>query len=480
MSESLVFGECMAKGICFAHNMAQVTDENLTEHSACKVMWAEPPQEKNVAIVPEQVTSDAVAINEMNGAMAAIDPFPTDVDQVRATMSGISNIIFEREEHTKALVCAYIAKTTGIMYGDPGQAKSDLIRVVSQSFDRSYWNTTISAFTSLDDLVGPYDLLRMREEKVWERSEMGMLTHDIIFLDEIGNSSAAVRDAIKTIINERTFQNGERMMELPLQSVIAASNSQLIDTDATESAFADRFLVRLKTSPIQDPKNVARMLRGRYGRPEVVRLSSDVMDRMQNLVRSVEMSDEFFLAAESLRRQIKADGAAGALEITDRRMYQVMDLAAAHALINGRKKAKRSDLIVFGWTFWSNPETEMLPLQEYLKMALMNNLTQIEEFRAIADQVWRGWREIIDNKELPLASEDVMKIGINNRNELQITLRTLQSLRPKLEDQDETDAANKLEADLNTWRSTILLETENYSERGVTVDNANLDALKKG
>src|SRR5215471_828811 len=169
----------MAKGVCFAHGLAQVTDENMNEHSSCKVIWAEPPtqspaQRENIldnpkapAIVAEEVTNDPAAIKEINHAIAEIDPFPMDVDQMRGTMSGVSNIIFEREEHTKALVCAYIARQTGIVYGDPGQAKSDLVRVVSQSFDRSYWNTTISAFTSLDDLVGPYDLLRMREEKVW-------------------------------------------------------------------------------------------------------------------------------------------------------------------------------------------------------------------------------------------------------------------------------------------------------------------------
>jgi MoxR-like ATPase len=478
----------MAKGICFTDALSPIEfDDSLwtpaNEHYTHKIKWIVAPQTTQPIvespIVEQAIQNDPMIAAEVRAITAEMDQFPQDVTMMHQSLGGLSNIMFEREETLKALYTMFIARATGIVYGGPGQGKSDMIRVASESLDRSYWNTTISAFSSLDDLIGPVDLIRMREEKVSERAEKGLLTHDIVFLDELGNSSPPIRDAIKTIINERTYQNGERLMELPLQSLIAASNSQLLDHTATEEAFADRFLIRLVTQPIQDPANVVRMMKGRFGRPEVIRLAPDVLDRMQALVRTVKMSDEFLLGAEMLRRQIRSEPAAGALEISERRMFQTMDIVAAHALLQGRKVAKRSDLIVFGWTLWSDPETEMLPLQEYLKTVLMNQLMVVESYRNSVNEIWAGWREIVDSKSAPLSAEEVMKIGIRNRNELEMLNRQLSSIRPKLEDQDETDLANAIEKEIAGRRDIILKEMEDYEQSATNDQLGELDAIKK-
>lgn len=291
-------------------------------HFGHKVIWrnGEPAKAATMPVINEPIADAApivvepiampAVIIEPTPEHVTIDPieqFKGDVSAARATMNEVANIIFEREELIKMLMCALIAKQSMIIYGKPGTAKSDLIRTFAEAVDRSYWDTTISAFTSLDELFGPFDLLKMRDEATYERRTMGMLTHEMLFLDEIGNSSSAVRDAIKTAINERKYRNGDEEMDLPMQTMVAASNSQLLDVNSTEEAFADRFLIRAQAHFLEKPENVVRMLKLRYGRPMVSRMDGRVIDRLQSLVRQVEMSDEFLMQAETLRRSIKGE-----------------------------------------------------------------------------------------------------------------------------------------------------------------------------
>ena len=64
-----------------------------------------------------------------------------------------------------------------------------------------------------------------------------------MFLDEIFKSNSAILNSLLHVINERKFQNGPEVVQVPLISLYAASNE--VPNDENLAAMFDRFLVRV-------------------------------------------------------------------------------------------------------------------------------------------------------------------------------------------------------------------------------------------
>ncbi|MCV5961666.1 AAA family ATPase, partial [Escherichia coli] len=60
----------------------------------------------------------------------------------------------------------------------------------------------------------------------------------------------AILNSLLTLLNERQFDNGNRRVNVPLISVVAASN-ELPDGEEL-SALYDRFILRSYVSPVSD------------------------------------------------------------------------------------------------------------------------------------------------------------------------------------------------------------------------------------
>lgn len=79
-----------------------------------------------------------------------------------------------------------------------------------------------------------------------------LFTHrGFCFLDEIWKSSPAILNNLLTIINEHLFKNGSDRIDVPLKSLIAASNEIPEENQGLEALY-DRFIVRMLVPPIQN------------------------------------------------------------------------------------------------------------------------------------------------------------------------------------------------------------------------------------
>src|SRR5262249_25589756 len=138
-----------------------------------------------------------------------------------------------------------------------------------------------------------------------------------------------------------------------------------------------------------------------------------------------------------------------------------------------------SDLTVFGWTFWTDPETEERPLAEWLKLHLTNQMTFLEAMQQEVDSIQASW---IEQKTSPIAPapREIMQIGFDSQSNLNMLNDRLKAIRPKLEDQDETDFANNLEAKIKSVGAEIMREVYDYSQQSSEGQETLLDDLKKG
>src|SRR5204863_2828154 len=80
----------------------------------------------------------------------------------------------------------------------------------------------------------------------YRRRNEGMIPEaEVVFLDEIFKSNSAILNALLTLLNERKFNNGGTVVDVPLLSVFGASNE--VPQDESLVAIFDRFLLRVRS-----------------------------------------------------------------------------------------------------------------------------------------------------------------------------------------------------------------------------------------
>jgi MoxR-like ATPase len=356
---------------------------NSDPHEGHDRVWLQRPTIEN----PSEVTPSVSIVEK--------DTFHSDVKEVRNVMGNLNSVIFERQDAIKGLVLALLAREHIIYYGPPGTGKNYMVDRFTQCIDHSFFEYQISQFTVLDELFGSYDLIHMRDTGEMRRVIDGkLLQAEVAFLDEIGNSSSPIRNALKGLMQERKYEYGKTRELAPLQTIVAASNSVLqFEEDATEQAFEDRFLFRDAVGYIQDPANELRMLQLYRQNSSLPVIPHATITRLQNYVREVEFSEEFMKSLIDFKHKIIEEAPGDIAPISDRRMFKLMSAVAAHAVLNGRTKAKRADLAVFQYIFWHDPSSQKLPVQEWVKAHLVSNLDKIDALRSSLNDIFASFEQ---------------------------------------------------------------------------------------
>jgi MoxR-like ATPase len=409
-----------------------------------------------------------------------IDPFQSDIGSMRHTLKELTNIFRERDRSLEMTMICLIARQHGLFYGLGGSGKSDMIRNLAQSIDHVYFEYLLSQFSTLDELYGPWDLVGMREHGQMVRVVDGMLPEaEIAFLDEIGNSSSPIRNALKNLLNERQYNFGRTVRFAPLESAFAASNSVLEYEDATEAAFEDRFLARMTVKYLEQDNNIAEVaMMYRNGRPAIPKMSREIIRRLQGYARSIQLTRGIADIAVSLRKQIAADSAAGNLIVSDRRFNQTFDLAAAHAIYSGRKTIKKSDLIVFAYTFWKNPDDEN-KLYQYVKQQVDTAGSKIQSVLDAANQILQAFTDSQSNVATASSAGSALQYSVMTRANLEGQMKAVERLRRSAEDEEEVEQANEAEKEIKRMLAQVeKISLDLADEDGVT-DYDNIGRLKK-
>src|SRR5580692_834368 len=175
-----------------------------------------------------------------------------------------------KDEVIRLLLIATLAGEHAVLIGPPGTAKSALLRTFARLLDARYFEYLLTRFTEPNEIFGPVDLAAFREGR-YERRTEGMLPNaEIVFLDEVFKSNSAILNALLTLLNERKFTSGARVLPSPLLSAFGAANE--VPTDEALAAIYDRFLLRIRSDNLdayhfQDllQKGLDNEIRGRSG-----------------------------------------------------------------------------------------------------------------------------------------------------------------------------------------------------------------------
>jgi MoxR-like ATPase len=248
--------------------------------------------------------------------------------------SALNTKFLEREDVIDGVLASVITKQNCFLFGLPGTGKSELVREISNGFKNSkFFGYLLSPTTDPSELFGPVAVSKLLKDEYVRDVEGYLPSANIAFLDELFRGSSAVLNSLLTILNERTFNNGREVIQTPIQSIVAATNS--FPTEESLQAFCDRFLFRPTVEPLK--KSTSKRLLdlwalGLETRPKVVTdLTYKDLTELQTEAQNIEVSEEFLDRFGQVFDLLTSRG----ITISDRRRVQILRFMKAWALVQG-------------------------------------------------------------------------------------------------------------------------------------------------
>ncbi|ARD47896.1 AAA family ATPase [Sporosarcina sp. P33] len=320
---------------------------------------------------------------------------------------------FERESEVEGILVALLSKQHMLMIGPAGTAKSalsvELAKIVEGT---SYFQWLLTRFSTPEEVFGPLSLKDL-EKGVYKRNTAAKMPEaHLVFLDEIFKANSAILNSLLTLINERLFYNDGSPVEVPLMSVIGASNEYPEEGEGLEALF-DRFLLRFEINFIADESNFVSMMKDEGEDVETPTMQLEELQQLQTMTENVKISDEVYETLSTIRRELLDEG----IQPSDRRFKQSLCVLQAKALIEQRESVQVNDIAILKHALW-----ETLDQKETVSN-IIGRHSQDEVGRRLS-AIENEANEIYDSAVRDQSAEAGME-AIQKMNALTAELRTL-------------------------------------------------------
>ena len=350
-------------------------------------------------------------------------------ERIKSLISGLNEGLYEKEDAVRLGLLTAIAGESIFFLGAPGCAKSMIARRIAKAFKSDgdkpvkYFETLLNQFSTPEDVFGNISLKALNgeieEENGNKKEEYRRLTEnmlpeaDIAFLDEIWKAGPAILNTLLTIVNERKFHNGSKVMDVPLKTLFAASN-ELPAKNRSLEALYDRFVLRLCVGFIVDEDSFFDMVNepstSNFELSEEIKklqISNEELNDWKNQIDSVNLSEASRAVISAIRKELTVQNEAlseedknkGELfEVGDRRWKKIIRILKTSAFLNDRTEVDLMDCQLIEYCIWGTEQQQEKAREIVEKCIKQNGLdcdTAIEEineqiytFKTQVDETW--------------------------------------------------------------------------------------------
>ena len=288
-----------------------------------------------------------------------------DVARFKRLADAAADGLKERGEIVAGALLAVLSGQSVFFYGPPGTAKSLIARRLSGCFKSSvFFECLMNRFTTPEEIFGPVSIRELKMEDRYVRKTAGFLpSADFGFLDEIWKSSPAILNTLLTILNERKFRNGDKVEDVPLKAVVAASNEIPQPGQGLEALY-DRFIMRFAVPPVRTRRAFDSLLgSGSVGTAvdvaEEDKISNEDWTALVAGIGEVDVSKEALNVIHAVRVKIQkrnAEKPESQIYVSDRRWMKAIGVAKTAAAICGRRAVMPVDTLIIPDCIWSKED----------------------------------------------------------------------------------------------------------------------------
>ncbi len=350
-------------------------------------------------------------------------------DRIEKLLKVLGSGLYEKETAVKLGLLTALAGESMFMLGAPGCAKSMITRRIKEAFKADdkdgvkYFETLLNQFTTPEEVFGNISLKALNGElpdengnkkEEYRRLTEGMLPEaDIAFLDEIWKASPAILNTLLTIVNERKFHNGSKVMNVPLKALFAASNELPAKGKGLEALY-DRFIFRLPVDFIKNEDDFFEMIDQPAHEEFKINeedkkllISNTELKEWAKEIDKVTLSEVSKQVISAIRKEMTLlndamsdeDKKNGELfEVGDRRWKKIAHILKTSAFLNDRNEVDLMDCSLIENCIWGT-EKQQKKAKEIVEKCLKENgipcdsaiediQEQIEEFTAKVDEEW--------------------------------------------------------------------------------------------
>jgi MoxR-like ATPase len=330
------------------------------------------------------------------------------VDDLRQLQKDMKEDFVDRDKAVEMALTCFLAHVNMVFLGEPGTAKSLVVRRLSYGLGlqgtpvtidelneearqwltetqqsqkdqaepqesvgrnghvrrRGYFEVLLTRYSTSDEILGPAHLKLMLNRAIFLRQTNGLLPEaQVAFLDEIWKANSAILNALLSISNERLFYNAGRPVRVPLCMIYGASNE--IPREEELGAMYDRFPIRVICLRVDDSPSLLKKsgkeaFRNVFGGAESIprRATTNHFRLLFRVVHGYFGKESradgngpfpraFCETFDALKREFR---------ISDRSLHSLYRAACALALLRDHKAPEATELDVFKYCFYE-PET---------------------------------------------------------------------------------------------------------------------------
>lgn len=354
-------------------------------------------QEEGVTVLPVE---GVAKVNFQQTGAADVTAITTAQAKLKMIEAEMNMLFVERDDLIKDMLLAVVTGQSLLMLGKPGTAKSLITyELCSRIENGQYFQWMLNKTSDPSELLGPYSIKAMEQDKFLRVTTGKLPEAHIAFIDECYKANAPVLNILLPLMNEKIFYNDGKPNNIPLITMIGASNEP--PEDESLDAFHDRFLFRVIVDYVRDAGNKKRMYNGyidkRAGLLDLAQKATVTIDEITMLNEATkkikvpkDIVNKFIKFINDLSRQ--------AIHISDRRQNECFKVMQGSALLAGRQQVGLDDFKSLIHVLWEQEDQISIIESSILKMVNPYD-DKFKEFKENFRQIQQGIDSTRDQTE---------------------------------------------------------------------------------